>query len=216
MRNGEIINGQTGATITVSTPGTYSVVVKGGACSGPASNTAEVTTSEDNGIRYADIFATANIPFRLNARNTGTHFQWSPSKGLDDPSSPTPMATLTADQLYLILISSDQGCSVVDTQLVKVNAVNNNAKVHVPTAFTPNGNNINDRLRPLGNIAKIEYFRIYNRWGNLVFQTSIIGDGWDGKHKGMIQQSDTYTWILSGQMTDGQAVKLSGKTVLIR
>lgn len=216
MRNGEIINGQTAATITVSTPGTYSVVVKGGACSGPAANTAEVTEAEANGVRYPDVFASANIPFRLNARNAGTHFQWTPSNGLDDPSSATPMATLAADQLYLILISSAQGCSVVDTQLVKVNAANNNAKVHVPTGFTPNGNNVNDRLRPLGNIGKIDYFRIYNRWGNMVFQTSIIGDGWDGKHKGMMQQSDTYTWIFSGKMTDGQSIKLSGKTVLIR
>ena len=88
--------------------------------------------------------------------------------------------------------------------------------VYVPTAFTPNGNNVNDRLRPLGNIGKIDYFRVYNRWGNMVFQTNKIGDGWDGNYKGVGQQSDTYTWIFSGQMTDGQSIKVSGKTVLIR
>ena len=216
MRDGEILNGQTSATITVSTPGIYSVVVKGGACSGPAANTAEVIAAEDNGIRYADVFATANKPVRLTARNAGTHFQWTPSKGLDDPSSASPMATLDADQLYTIHISSSQSCSLVDTQLVKVSAANNTVKIHVPTAFTPNGNNVNDRLRPLGNIGKIDYFRVYNRWGNLVYQTSIIGEGWDGRNKGVLQQTDTYTWIFSGQMTDGQPIKLSGKTVLIR
>ena len=95
--------------------------------------------------------------------------------------------------------------------MVKISE-NNNAKVNVPTAFTPDGNNVNDRLRPLGKIGKIDYFRVYNRWGNMVFQTNKIGDGWDGNYKGVGQQSETYTWIFSGQMTDGQSIKISGKT----
>jgi len=217
LKNGEPINGETGPTITVTTPGSYSVIIKGGACSGPAANTVEVTDESSTGIRYADIFATANVPFQMTARNAGTHFEWSPSVGLDDPSSAAPMATLTHDQEYHILISSQNGCSVIDTQFVKLNADSGNiVKVHVPTAFTPNGNNINDRLRPLGQISKIDYFRVYNRWGNMLFQTSIIGEGWDGRYKGVAQQSDTYTWILSGKTTDGKPIRLSGKTVLIR
>ena len=109
---------------------------------------------------------------------------------------------------------------MIDTQFVKVSPGNNNnnnkVKVHVPTAFTPNGNNVNDRLRPLGNIGRIDYFRVYNRWGAIVFLTNIIGDGWDGRYKGVLQASDTYTWVLVGQMLDGQPIKLSGKTLLIQ
>ncbi len=217
LRNGESINGETGPTITVTTAGTYSVIVKGGACSGPAANTVEVTDENSTGIRYPDIFATANVPIQLNARNAGTHFEWSPSAGLDDPSSASPMATLTRDQEYHVFISSSKGCSVTDTQYVKVNPDSGSVeKVFVPTAFTPNGNNVNDRLRPLGQIGKIDYFRVYNRWGNMLYQTSIIGDGWDGTYKGLAQQTGTYTWIFSGKTPDGKQVKLSGKTVLIR
>jgi gliding motility-associated-like protein len=215
MKNGEKINGETGPTITVTTAGTYSVIIKGGVCSGPAANTAVISDAESGGIRYADVIATANVPIRLNARNAGTHFEWAPSTGLDDPSSATPTATLTRDQIYVVYINSAQGCAVVDTQLVKVSA-GNTVKVYVPTAFTPNGNNVNDHLRPLGNIRKISYFRVFNRWGNMVFQTNIIGDGWDGKYKGVDQQPDTYTWILTGETADGQVIKLSGKTLLIR
>jgi gliding motility-associated-like protein len=86
----------------------------------------------------------------------------------------------------------------------------------VPTAFTPNGNNANDRLRPLGNISTLDYFRVYNRWGNLVFQTTTIGEGWDGRYKGVEQPSDTYTWLMSGKTREGQPIKQSGKTLLIR
>ena len=217
LRNGEPINGETGATIKVTSPGTYSVIVKGGACSGPAANTVEVTDENSTGIRYPDIFATENVPFQMKARNAGTHFEWSPSVGLDDPSSSSPMATLTHDQEYHVFISSQKGCSVTDTQFVKVNPDSGGVvKVYVPTAFTPNGNNINDRLRPLGQIGKIDYFRVYNRWGNMLYQTSVIGDGWDGTYKGLMQQSDTYTWILLGKTPDGKPIKQSGKTVLIR
>lgn len=217
FRNGEPINGETGPTITITTPGTYSAIVKGGACSGPAANTVEVTDETSTGVRYPDIFATENIPLQMKARNAGTHFEWSPSVGLDDPSSPSPTATLTRDQEYHILISSQNGCSVVDTQFVKVTPDSGSAvKVFVPTAFTPNGNNVNDRLRPLGQVGKIDYFRVYNRWGNMLYQTSVIGDGWDGTYRGLAQQSDTYTWILLGKTPDGKLIKLSGKTVLIR
>ncbi|HUQ67308.1 MAG TPA: kelch repeat-containing protein [Flavitalea sp.] len=215
MRDGEKINGETGPTIKVTTAGIYSVIIRGGVCSGPAANTTQVTDAETNGIRYADIYATPNVPIRLNARIAGTHFEWTPATGLDDPSSATPTATLARDQVYLIYISSTEGCAVVDTQLVKV-STGNTVKVYVPTAFTPNGNNINDRLRPLGNIRRIDYFRVFNRWGNMVFQTNIIGDGWDGKFKGAAQVPDTYTWILTGQTADGLVIKLSGKALLIR
>jgi gliding motility-associated-like protein len=109
---------------------------------------------------------------------------------------------------------------VVDTQLVEVTPVdpheNRKPKVGVPSAFTPNENNVNDRLRPLGEIGKLDYFRVYNRWGVLVYQTSVIGEGWDGTYKGNRQQPDTYTWILLGRTRDDEPLKMSGKTVLIR
>jgi gliding motility-associated-like protein len=71
-------------------------------------------------------------------------------------------------------------------------------------------------LRPLGNIGTIEYFKIYNRWGTLLFETSEMGAGWDGRYKGVLQPAETYTWLLSGKTPEGQPVKLSGKTLLIR
>ena len=110
-------------------------------------------------------------------------------------------------------ITTEQGCIISDTVLVKINA---DKKVFVPTAFTPNGNGVNDRLRPLGNLATIDYFRVFNRWGAMVFQTSEIGAGWDGRYKGVNQSADTYTWLLSGKTADGQSIKLSGKSLLIR
>lgn len=219
-RNGTPM-GLTGPTIEVMLPGTYSVIVKGGVCSGPAANTAEVVELNTSGVRYEDVSTSINVPVQLSARIAGQTYEWLPFAGLDDPTSGTPIATLQSEILYTVTITSEAGCTIVDTQLVKIvpgtpgEPVTRQA-ASVPTAFTPNANNMNDRLRPLGQIARLDYFRVYNRWGILVYQTNVVGEGWDGKYKGVLQQPDTYTWILLGRSTDGQPLKLSGKTVLIR
>ena len=221
QRNGETLPGQTKATLGVTIAGTYSVIVKGGVCSGPAANTAEVVEFNTNGVRYADISTNPGVPVQLSVRVEGESYEWLPFNGLDDPQSATPTARLQSEIEYTVKITNEQGCSIIDTQLVKVVPPSNGGpgstlKVGVPTAFTPNGNNVNDRLRPLGNIIKLDYFRVYNRWGTLVYQTNVLGEGWDGRYKGEMQQPGTYTWILLGRASDGQPLKLSGKTVLIR
>ena len=209
----EIIEGETNSSITVTKPGTYSVILGHGGCTGTASNTAIVAENSAGGIRYADVMVTANAPEQLYAREIGVAYEWSPAIGLNNPSSFIPMVSTSTQREYTVKITTDQGCIITDTVLVKVGT---EKKVVVPSAFTPNGNGINDRLRPLGNIGTIDYFRIYNRWGAMLFETSVMGEGWDGRYRGVLQPAETYTWILSGKTPNGDPVKLSGKTLLIR
>jgi gliding motility-associated-like protein len=216
-RNDVVINGESGATLTVTLPGNYSVIISKGECSAPALNEAIITTGA-NGVRYADISTVEKTPVRLSARNVGVTFLWTPATGLDHPNAASPMATLTHDQLYFVQIFTQEGCTVTDTQFVKVTTSSTNDKVVavVPSAFAPNGNNVNDRLRPLGNLSKINFFRVFNRWGNLLYETNTLGEGWDGLYKGVMQPAETYFWTLSGVLSNGESVKTSGKTLLIR
>jgi gliding motility-associated-like protein len=214
-RDGITINGETTATLTVIDPGTYSVIIKNGNCSREASNTSVISLSSVAGSRYEDVKVTANVPTRLSARPAGVSYEWIPATGLDDPASPTPMVTINTNVQYLVRITPTEGCEIVDTLQVRI-GIAEIKKVIVPTAFTPNGNNVNDRLRPMIKLSAIEYFRIYNRWGNLVFQTNETATGWDGRYKGVLQPSDTYTWILSAVTPNGEPIKQSGKTLLIR
>ena len=78
---------------------------------------------------------------------------------------------------------------------------------YVPTAFTPNGDTKNDVLTPvLPGGSTLEYFTVYNRWGQKVFSTNITGAGWDGKLKGKVQPIGTFVWIcryiFRGNITD--------------
>jgi gliding motility-associated-like protein len=90
-------------------------------------------------------------------------------------------------------------------------------KVFVPSAFTPNGDGRNDQLRPIAvGITHIDYFRVYNRWGELVFSTTTNGKGWDGTVNGKPQQTNTYAWIVQAIDYTGKTFFQKGTVTLIR
>jgi len=215
LLDGQLIDGETNSTITVTKPGTYSALIHSGGCSAKSSNNSIVSSSSVAGIRYNDVFVSPNSPVQLNAREIGVAYEWTPAIGLNNPSSAIPMVSATTDREYVVNITTAQGCIISDTVLVKI-GVGERKAVVVPTAFTPDGNGVNDRLRPLGNQITLDYFRVFNRWGAMLYQTNEWGSGWDGSYKGLAQPSETYTWMLSGKTADGQTLKLSGKTLLIR
>jgi gliding motility-associated-like protein len=90
-------------------------------------------------------------------------------------------------------------------------------QIFVPTAFTPNGDGRNEIVAPVAvGLTKIDYFRIFNRWGQLVFQTTVNGKGWDGKIGGKDQGTATYVWIVKGTDFTGKGVFAKGSVTLIR
>ena len=62
----------------------------------------------------------------------------------------------------------------------------------------------------------MKYFKIYNRWGQQVYNTNVPGNGWDGTIKGAPQPAETYSWILECIDKTGETIKLSGRSLLIR
>ena len=93
------------------------------------------------GITYPVQYVVENRPFVLQARNFGNSVDWSPHVNLDNPSSVTPVFTGNSEQAYIISISTSSGCITKDTQVVKTVK---RAEVYVRSAFTPNGDGLND------------------------------------------------------------------------
>ena len=86
----------------------------------------------------------------------------------------------------------------------------------VPSAFSPNGDGVNEIIRVRGyGIAKMDW-RIYNRWGALVFRGSSIKDSWDGRYKGEVQPQDVYVYVLSVTFSDGTTENSKGDITLLR
>jgi gliding motility-associated-like protein len=166
------------------------------------------------GVRYPTINVIKNVPYLLQARNIGVNFSWLPLSGISDPRISNPSFNSSVGADYRINIKNTSGCTVVDSLLIR--AFDQTA-VYVPKAFAPNGNGSNDLLRPiLVRITSINYFRIYNRWGQLIFQTKNIGEGWDGRFKGAAQPTETYTWVFEGVDYNGKIIRESGKSTLLR
>lgn len=166
------------------------------------------------GITYPVQFALAGVPLELKARQFGDNALWSPGTSLNASNSYTPVFTGSIEQLYTIRISKTGGCLTVDTQMVKIVK---GVEIFVPNAFTPGSGRNNQFLRPiLRGVKQLNYFRVYNRWGNLIYQTNSALPGWDGTFKGTQQPSQTFVWVLEGVGLDGVIYRKKGVSVLIR
>ena len=165
--------------------------------------------------------AIANTALQLIARTPGTGYSylWSPSAGLDRTDIKDPVFTNNSGVEYLVTLTSPAGCKVVDTILVtvRINTSNLTPDAFVPKAWSPNADGHNDYLYPITvKISQLKYFRIFNRWGQMVFETNVIGKGWDGVYNGKQQTAEVFTWVLEAIGTDGKTIKRSGNSVLLR
>lgn len=156
-------------------------------------------------------------PLQLGASG-GTSYLWIPSTYLNNHTIQNPIAIFPApvDSFkYKLVASNIAGCTDTASITVRVYAVN--PTVFVPTAFTPNGDGLNDAVRPISvGIRRINYFSIYNRWGERVFITTEDKKGWDGRISGVLQSSNVFVWMVQAEDYLGNKIFLKGTVALIR
>jgi PKD-like domain/CHU_C Type IX secretion signal domain len=162
-------------------------------------------------------------PLQLNATSNdtttpgGDSFVWTPIIGLNNPNIYNPVAIFSdeTDSIqYFVTATSQYGCTGTGTVLVKV--FKTGPDIFVPNAFTPGGVS-NSIFRPIPvGISSLEFFRVYNRWGQLVYSTTRIGDGWDGRVDGKMQDSGTFVWMVEGTTYEGHTVFHKGTMILVR
>jgi gliding motility-associated-like protein len=175
-----------------------------------------IRVKREPNVRFNDAIAVRRIEKLVMARDTATSWLWRPATGLTSTTVYDPKAVLDVNQQYVIETKLKNGCMVYDSLLVKVA---NETNVHVPKGFSPNGDGQNDKLFPiLVGINTMRYFRVYNRWGNMIYEVTSINPsmGWDGKYKGANQPMDTYVWVVEVVDVLGKTIKKSGNTILIR
>ena len=164
-----------------------------------------------------DTIIVANQPLYLQATG-GTTYAWTPSTGMNNPFIANPVVLLgfNIDSIkYSVKVSSPEGCSASDD--IKVIVFKTSPDIFIPTGFSPNGDGKNDVLKPIAvGIKQLNYFRVYNRWGQLVFSTSRLGDGWDGKIKGVDQSTNTFVFMAEAVDYQNRTIVKKGTVVLVR
>ena len=149
--------------------------------------------------------------------STITSYRWRPSRGLDNIRVANPVVTLGAIgevTNYTVETVTDNGCLGEGYVTVKVYK---GQDIYVATAFTPNGDGRNDKFIPIPvGIKSLNYFRVFNRWGQLLFQTKQLHDGWDGKFNGAEQASGVYVWMIEAVTDKDKVITKKGTVTLIR
>ena len=159
-----------------------------------------------------DTIALYDQPFQLNGSGGGSYL-WSAATNLSSAIIANPVARLKKDETFTLQTTNAEGCVATDAVVIKVVT---NFDVFVPTAFTPNGDGINDILKPLPiGIDHLNYFKIYNRYGQEVFVTKELGKGWNGKISGTLQPQGAFVWIVQAVDIFGRVITKQGTTILI-
>ncbi len=178
---------------------------------------------------FADNAATnsirAHVIDNLGNPMAGAEVTFTITSGEATIVTPQPVITDANGDAIILLTSRKAGFVTVTATADGKNIINGSParirfteeNVWVPKVFTPNGDGVNDVVRPIVNgIFNLQYFNIYNRWGNLLFTTNNITEGWDGRFKGAMQPNETYLWIVVGTNANNERVKKRGMVTLVR
>jgi gliding motility-associated-like protein len=167
------------------------------------------------GITYRTITVPQGSSQFIHVRDSiGNIYNWRPQLQLSKYDARYTEFLGVDDVKYLIDISDIHTCVTIDTMQM---LVLKKPGYYLPTAFTPNGDGLNDEVQPyLIGMKGLIYFSVFNRWGNLVFKTSTYGKKWNGKFQGVDQTAGVYVWILEFYNSDNKKVTERGTITLIR
>lgn len=204
-------NGQRTRTITVKKPGTYSVEVSNGRCA--SSNSVNIGFYD--ALRHElkpEVYLCGDNSgsVRLTA-GEASNYQWYPG------GQTSRSINVNEPGVYRVVMTHPSGCRIVDSSEVFECPA---PEVFMPTAFTPDGDNVNDTYKPLNQNFTQYSFVIINRWGQKIFISNDPTQGWDGTYNGKPVPDGVYAWTLVYRIktSDGTPAQkiMSGNVTLLR
>ena len=164
-------------------------------------------TPKDTTIKYGD-------RIQLNSESDAIFWLWDPPTYLNDATIKSPFTNPKTSMEYTLIGINKFGCK--DTTTVKVNVKYTSESV-LPNAFTPNGDGLNDVFKIEGfEYEKVTAFKIFNRYGQLVFETTDGRKGWDGNIKGKPAPVGVYFYQISISLPMGGTKDFKGDLTLLR
>ncbi|MGZ3859608.1 MAG: T9SS type B sorting domain-containing protein [Flavisolibacter sp.] len=200
-------DGSTSRKISVDGIGSYTVeVTDNNGCKGR--DTSRITTllPLPSNFLPADTLLCSYDKLRLTSQNTYKSYQWS-------TGAASSSVTITQPGVYWLEVNDNNDCKGRDSIMIEPKDCMKG--IYVPTAFSPNKDGRNDVFRPLlfGNVTKYQ-FTVYNRWGQVVFQTTELNKAWDGNFGGKLQEANVFVWVCVYQF-EGEQIKTARGSVML-
>ena len=221
-QNGTMINGATNSTYQPQTinDNTYWAELKQNGCVDTSTSFRIYTSSVPDAKFETEKLLCVGKPVSFTnkttiAGNEQLNYEWDFSDGVIlNGKNITRTFTTPGNYSVMLTATSPGGC--FDEYRGEI-TVTDDCGVYIPTGFTPNGDGLNDRLIPLlSGVKTFKRFSIFNRYGNLIYNTNRAGEGWDGKHNGVLQSTGVFVWILEYVNKSDETISMRGIVTLIR
>lgn len=147
----------------------------------------------------------------------GYSYNWTPADLVSNASIYNPVSSPVQTTLYTVIVSNNNQCRTQDTvtvQVIQYECIP--SSIYIPSAFSPNGDGVNDTFKVRTATLKSMHLEVYDRWGHKVFETDNITDGWNGTYKGQPAPFDAYGYYFFGECLQGEKISLKGNVTLLR
>jgi gliding motility-associated-like protein len=151
--------------------------------------------------------------YQLDPDGNALYFSWFPTVGLSNPGVSNPLATPLVNTRYFVTGTTESGCVATDSIYIMVHE---ESAINMPNAFTPGVMSNPEFKVSRTGIATLKSFRVYNRWGAKVFESSDIDKGWNGTFNGEPQPMGVYVYTVEAVTNKGKTVTKQGNVTLIR
>jgi gliding motility-associated-like protein len=210
-------------TVTLPTAGVYNYYVKvtnAAGCSALKEDTVTITMLQPLRVFAGnDTSIAIGQTLQLNAIDINggiTNYSWQPFTGLNNSAIPNPILTLNSFGVYTYTVTGQNSIGCTTTDALKV-TIFKGPEIYVPTIFTPNGDGNNDVFIPkYVGIKELQYFTVFNRFGQVLFTTNNQYQGWDGKFKVSLQNNEVFVWQVEGISFIGEKIYKKGTVVLAK
>ena len=205
---------------TPLTTTTYTVTVSVGLCQ-PASIPVTVQVNQPPVVQAgAEKTIISGMGVALKGVAVGYppfRYLWTPGETIDCPTCLNTKASPTDNQTFVLAVTDSNGCTGYDSVLVDVIPSCGDELVYIPNSFTPNNDGINDyvMVRSYG-VEAVNFFRVFDRWGNKLFETTDIDEGWDGYFGNELMPSGVYLVLVEGVCINGENFTKTGNVTLFR
>jgi gliding motility-associated-like protein len=209
--------GTTPATIT------YTIIASKNGCSSapinvvitvnpaPASMSTVSLTASDKIVEEGN---STNLNVTVSPYIPGVLYGWTPPQDLNCSDCPNPIATPTQSTWYTVTVKTPEGCTMTDSIFIKYKI--KCGDIFIPTIFSPNGDGANDIFKVYSRCLNRIQLSIYDRWGNKIFYTEDVSEGWDGTFQGKMMNTGTYVYKAIVTLIDDTKTDLKGSVTLTR